>query len=226
MDDGLLRASELHVRLGGRAVLHDVNLVLSRGELLGVQGRSGSGKTTLLHCLAGLVSPESGRVVLDGKRIDQLNDRQRCRTRLRSFGFVFQFGDLIPELDVGENVGLPLRLLGHHKHAANAAASELLDRLGIGHLTRRQLSEVSGGELQRAAIARAVVHGPQVIFADEPTGALDGDTADEVLELLIEVARAEGTSVVLVTHDQEVAAVCDRIVRVRAGALHDVVRAE
>lgn len=200
-------------------VLRGVDIDVFAGEVLAIVGRSGSGKSTLLHCLASLVQPDAGEVRLEGQRVDDLSEGRRSAVRLRSYGFVLQFGDLLPELTIGENVELPLRLTGENKKAARAGAHDVLSRLSIDHLAERQLSQVSGGEMQRAALARALVHRPKVLFADEPTGALDAKNGDLVLQLLVEAGRERDTALVLVTHDESVAARCDRVLSCEDGHL-------
>jgi putative ABC transport system ATP-binding protein len=180
-------------------------------------GPSGSGKSTLLHCLAGIFTPDAGEVYFDGRRIDALGEAGRSEMRRRDFGFVFQFGQLVPELTVEDNVALPLLLGRAARRDAYAAARSWLPRLGLDGLGRRRTGEVSGGEAQRVALARALVHHPRVLFADEPTGSLDSLTGEHVMELLVSLTRAEGTTVVLVTHEARVAAYADRMVLVRDG---------
>lgn len=215
----LLQGEGLSVGLGGTSVLEQLDVRLDEGELLAVRGPSGSGKSTLLHVLAGLIRPEQGSVLLHGQRIDRLPDRRRCAVRLRSFGFVFQGGDLLPELTVAENVGLPLRFLGAGRAQVRSQVQQALAQVGIGELGDRHLSEVSGGQLQRAAIARALIHDPAVVFADEPTGSLDDRSAEQVLRVLVDQARRRGAGVLLVTHSRSVAAICDRVVVLDGGTL-------
>ncbi len=190
---------------------------LASGELLAIRGASGSGKTTLLHVLAGLLPPSSGQVLFRGKRIDNLSKNKLSDLRLTSFGFVFQSGDLLPELTVAENIGLPLRFAGVSTKDRELRVHELLEELGISGLGGRNLSQISGGQLQRAAIARALVHRPAVIFADEPTGALDDTSAQGVLAALLGAARAQQTGVVLVTHSNALGQECDRELTLSAG---------
>ena len=197
----------------------DVDLSLDAGEVVAVMGSSGAGKSTLLMCLAGVLAPDAGEVWAVGQRMDVLSDRERSRLRLSTFGFVFQFGDLLAELSIQENVALPLRLGGVTHTEAHHRAREMLDRLGLGELAARRPSQVSGGELQRAAVGRALVHRPAVVFADEPTGAVDERNRAEVLAVLLELARVNGTAVVLVTHDRAVAEVADRVLTLRDGHL-------
>ena len=168
----LLTGRGLHKSFGPTPALRGVDVSVKAGEVLAVMGPSGAGKSTLLHCLAGILTPESGEVIFDGRRIDRLPDRERSRLRRTSFGFVFQFGQLVPELPVVENIALPLLLAGRGRRAM-AAAEAWLPRLGLDGLGRRLPGELSGGQGQRAAIARALIAGPRLVFADEPTGSLD-----------------------------------------------------
>lgn len=204
---------------GKPLVLADVDLAVGAGEVVAVMGPSGSGKSTLLHLLAGLLRPDAGEVWLSGDRLDSLGDRRRSERRLAEMGLVFQFGDLVPELTVAENVELPLRLTGTRPVAARARAMEILDRLGVAEHADKRLSEVSGGQAQRAAVARALVYTPPVILADEPTGSLDTTTGELVLEALVDAAREQGTAVVLVTHELRVASWAGRDVLLRDGRI-------
>jgi putative ABC transport system ATP-binding protein len=180
-------------------------------------GPSGSGKSTLLHCLAGIFQPDRGEVWFDGQRLDTLGEAERTRLRRTAFGFVFQFGQLVPELTTADNVALPLLLNRKSRKTAYKAAETWLDRLGIGDKGRRRTGELSGGEAQRVAVARALALAPKVIFADEPTGSLDSLTGEKVMDLMTELAREQGATVVLVTHDARIAAYADRVVMVRDG---------
>lgn len=213
----VLVASGLSHAFDGTQALTGVDLRVEAGEVVAIMGPSGSGKSTLLHLLAGLLRPDAGTVELAGKRIDCLSDRERSDLRLRRFGFVFQFGDLVPELTVVENVELPLRLTGVRPREARPRALALLDRLGVAEVAGRRLSEVSGGQSQRAAVARALVHSPDVVLADEPTGALDTVAGEIVLEALVATARDVGAAVVLVTHELRVASWAAREVQLRDG---------
>jgi putative ABC transport system ATP-binding protein len=202
---------------GRTPALNGASVAVAPGEILAVMGPSGSGKSTLLYCLAGIFIPDVGEVYFDGRRIDSLGETKRSEMRRRDFGFVFQFGQLVPELTVEDNIALPLLLGGSGRRDAYAAARAWLPRLGLDGLGPRRTGEVSGGEAQRVALARALVHRPKVLFADEPTGSLDSLTGEHVMELLVSLTRAEGTSVVLVTHEARVAAYADRMVLVRDG---------
>ncbi|HZM84015.1 MAG TPA: ABC transporter ATP-binding protein [Candidatus Limnocylindrales bacterium] len=213
----MLTAHNLHKSFGPTPALRGAEIALAKGELVAVMGPSGSGKSTLLHCLAGILTPDSGEVVFDGRRVDRLGDRERSLLRRSRFGFVFQFGQLVPELPLLENIALPLLLAGRARRAALAEARPWLPRLGLDGLEHRLPGEISGGQGQRAAIARALITKPDVVFADEPTGALDSVAADQIMELLVDAARAEGAGVVIVTHEPRVAAYADRTVIVRDG---------
>ena len=200
-------------------VLHHVDFEIAPGETVAIMGKSGSGKSTLLHLLAGLLRPDAGEVYFQGSRIDSLSEPARSSLRLANMGFVFQFGDLVPELTVRENVELPLRLLGVPAKEARVQAAAMLDRLGIGQRGEKLLSKVSGGQAQRAAVARALIHRPAVVFADEPTGALDQASGELVLEELLAAARDQQTAVVLVTHELSVAAWASRDIELVDGAI-------
>jgi putative ABC transport system ATP-binding protein len=215
----LIEAREIRMSFGQTTALAGASLSVRRGEIVAVMGPSGSGKSTLLHCLAGIFRPDSGEVWFDGGRLDTLSDSRRTELRRTAFGFVFQFGQLVPELTVADNVAMPL-LLNHVKRkAAYASAESWLPRLGLDGLGRRRTGELSGGQAQRVALARALVAKPQVLFADEPTGSLDTLAGEKVMDLLVTIAREEATTVVLVTHDARVAAYADRDVIVRDGTV-------
>ncbi|MEO3923159.1 ABC transporter ATP-binding protein [Micromonosporaceae bacterium B7E4] len=212
-----LQGRDLAIRFGRTVALDGADVTISPGEIVAIMGPSGSGKSTLLHVLAGILRPEHGEVRLDTQRIDNLSDSRRSSLRLRSFGFVLQFGDLVPELSLRENVELPLRLLGRPRAEARRRGAELLGHLAVAELADRRPGQVSGGEAQRAAVARALAHRPSVIFADEPTGALDSAAGEVVLDALTGLARKEGSAVVMVTHEARVAAYADRTVFLRDG---------
>ncbi|KRC64940.1 hypothetical protein ASE12_09310 [Aeromicrobium sp. Root236] len=214
-----LAAVDLRLTFGQTPALRGASLELGRGEVLALMGPSGSGKSTLLHCLAGILRPDSGSVRVLGDPIEALTESRRSELRLSRMGFILQNGDLIPELTLAENVALPLQLLGTAHREAFARAEEMLASVGLGHAGNRRTGEVSGGEAQRAAVARALVHAPSIVFADEPTGALDTLAGEQVLELLLSASRQHGASVLLVTHDHRIAAHADRVVVLRDGAL-------
>jgi putative ABC transport system ATP-binding protein len=216
-DTPLLTGRGLHKSFGPTPALRGMDLSVGAGEVLAVMGPSGSGKSTLLHCLGGILTPDSGEVTFDGRRLDHLPDRERSQLRRTELGFVFQFGQLVPELPVLENVALPLLLGGRGRRAAVATAFEWLPRLGLDGLGQRLPGELSGGQGQRVAIARALIAGPRLVLADEPTGSLDSVAADDVMELLVTTAKAERVGVVVVTHEPRVAAYADRQVTMRDG---------
>jgi putative ABC transport system ATP-binding protein len=213
----VLSARGVEKRFGATEALRGVDVDVGRGELIAVMGPSGSGKSTLLHCLAGIVPPDAGEIRFDDQRVDVLAEGDRSRLRRTSFGFLFQFGQLVPELTAVDNVALPLMLNGTSRRRARAEAAPWLDRLGLAELADRHPADMSGGQAQRVALARALVIGPQVLFADEPTGTLDSLSGEQVMELLSGLARAEQTAVVLVTHDPRVAAYADREIVLRDG---------
>lgn len=213
----LLSASGLCKAFGSTPALDGADFSLSPGEIVAVMGPSGSGKSTLLHCLAGIVRPDAGTITYDGRDVTAMNDTRRSALRRRDFGFVFQFGQLVPELTCAENVALPLRLDGVRRKDADRAAMHWLERLEVDSVARRRPDRISGGQGQRAAVARALVTAPRVVFADEPTGALDSLSGELVMRLFTEAARDTGAAVVLVTHDSRVAAYSDREITVRDG---------
>jgi putative ABC transport system ATP-binding protein len=221
----LLTAADLHKAYGPTVALDGAEFSIHPGEVVAVMGPSGSGKSTLLHCLAGIVPPDSGSIRYNGQEMAGMSDTQRSALRRSEFGFVFQFGQLVPELTCVENVALPLRLNGTPRKAAERAALSWMGRLEVDGLGRKRPGEVSGGQGQRVAVARALVTDPRVIFADEPTGALDSLNGERVMELLTEAARTTGAAVVLVTHEARVAAYSDREIVVRDGRSRDMERA-
>jgi putative ABC transport system ATP-binding protein len=215
--DYIIEARDVHLSFGATPALRGANVTVAAGDILAVMGPSGSGKSTLLHCLAGILVPQSGQVWFAGRRVDTMGEEARSALRRDHCGFVFQFGQLVPELTAEENVALPLLLGGARRHAALRDARACLDRLGLDGLERRRSGELSGGQAQRVALARALVANPAVVFADEPTGALDSLNSEHVMDLLVAAARDQGTTVVLVTHEPRVAAYADREVVVRDG---------
>ncbi|HKE76467.1 MAG TPA: ABC transporter ATP-binding protein [Acidimicrobiales bacterium] len=217
MSEPYLAARDVSRSFGATQALRGADIVVAAGEIVAVMGPSGSGKSTLLHCLAGILTPDAGEVWFDGGRVDRLDDRARTELRRRRFGFVFQFGQLVPELAAAENVALPLLLGGVGRAEALADAEPWFGRLGLAGLERRRPGELSGGEAQRVALARALVTRPDVVFADEPTGSLDSLAGELVMDLLVDTAREQGATVVLVTHEPRVAAYADREVVVRDG---------
>jgi putative ABC transport system ATP-binding protein len=215
----MIEARDVRFSFGSTPALRGATVTVQAGEVLAVMGPSGSGKSTLLHCLAGILVPDGGEVHVGGRRIDTLDEAERSTLRRDRFGFVFQFGQLVPELTAEENVALPLLLSGIRRREALARAREWFERLDLAGLEHRRSGELSGGQAQRVALARGLVAQPEVLFADEPTGAMDSLTGEHVMELLVAAAREQGTTVVLVTHEARVAAYADREVVVRDGTV-------
>ncbi len=220
----VLHAQNLYRSFGSTTALNGVNLEISLGESLAIMGPSGSGKSTLLHALAGIELPDSGSLMLSlpGTQpvdLQQLADKARTKLRRQSFGFVFQSGLLIPELTAEENVAMALMINGTPRSAAITQAGQALAALGLAGMEQRRIGQLSGGQMQRVAIARAQVTGAMVVFADEPTGALDSATGTEVLDTLLDCTVGQGKSLVMVTHDPSVAAKCDRVVKLHDGQL-------
>ncbi|GGH40591.1 ABC transporter ATP-binding protein [Microbacterium album] len=219
----LLSASALVKSYGSTRALDGVDLAVHPGEAVAIMGASGSGKTTLLHVLAGILAPDQGTVSLRTRsglvRVDGLGERERSRLRREELGFVFQQGLLVPELTAVENVALPLLLTGHARDAAEAHAARWLAALGLAGMEGRRIGQLSGGQAQRVAIARAQVTGARLVFADEPTGALDSTTSDEVMHALLDSTLSQGHALVVVTHDPQVAARCTRTIRMSDGRI-------
>ncbi|MFJ7195047.1 MULTISPECIES: ABC transporter ATP-binding protein [unclassified Streptomyces] len=218
----LLSADSLYKTYGQTPALDGASFSIHPGEVVAVMGPSGSGKSTLLHCLAGIVTPDRGTITYAGRELSAMSDAERSALRRTEFGFVFQFGQLVPELTCVENVALPLRLAGARRKEAERTARHWLERLEVDNVTTKRPGEVSGGQGQRVAVARALAASPKVIFADEPTGALDSLNGERVMELLTEAARSTNVAVVLVTHEARVAAYSDRDVTVRDGRTRDL----
>ncbi|MCS7483063.1 ABC transporter ATP-binding protein [Umezawaea endophytica] len=213
----LLSATDLHKAFGPTPALAGAGLTVDAGEIVAIMGPSGSGKSTLLHCLAGILTPDAGSVHYRGVDLGSLPDGKRSELRRTEFGFVFQFGQLVPELSCVENVALPLRLAGVKRRDAESRATDWLEKLEVADVAAKRPGETSGGQGQRVAVARALVTAPKVIFADEPTGALDSLNGERVMTLFLAAARATSAAVVLVTHEPRVAAYADREVVVRDG---------
>ena len=240
--DFILQAHQLRKTFGETEAMRGISLDIQRGEVVAIMGPSGSGKSTLLHCLAGIIRPDHGTVTYfeqpadhsaqsDARsthqsstpatplRIDQLSDAERTKLRRHQFGFVFQFSQLVPELTALDNVAIPLLLSGHSRAVAYDQAEHWLDRMGV-HAKRHQLAtKLSGGQIQRVAVARALAIEPQILFADEPTGSLDSLNSEKVMELFLHAARANGTTVIIVTHEPTIAAYADREIIVRDGQI-------
>jgi len=218
----LLRAEDVckiyRTGAGEVPALRDANLNVADGEFVSVMGPSGSGKTTLLNCLSGLDDIDAGRVMLDGESLHEMSDAARTRNRAASMGFVFQQFNLIPVLSALENVEIPLLLAGTRASEARRRATETLERVGLGDRIEHRPNELSGGEQQRVTIARAVAGRPRVVWADEPTGALDSESAHEVMELMQEL-HGDGLTLILVTHDPVVGARAQRTIRMRDGRI-------
>ena len=202
--------------------LNHVNFVLGEGETVAVMGPSGSGKSTLLHALAGIIKPTAGTVIFRGADLSRMSDAERTKLRRNAFGFVFQSGQLLPELPAVENIALPMMLDGMPYRTATDTAILWLERMGLRALATHRPGEMSGGQMQRIAIARALAVKPAVVFADEPTGALDQATGREVMGILMAAARDNGSAVVVVTHDPNVASFCSRTVTMQDGQLGGV----
>ena len=222
--DFILQAHQLRKTFGETEAMRGISLDIQRGEVVAIMGPSGSGKSTLLHCLAGIIRPDHGTVTYFEQpatplRIDQLSDAERTKLRRHQFGFVFQFSQLVPELTALDNVAIPLLLSGHSRAVAYDQAEHWLDRMGV-HAKRHQLAtKLSGGQIQRVAVARALAIEPQILFADEPTGSLDSLNSEKVMELFLHAARANGTTVIIVTHEPTIAAYADREIIVRDGQI-------
>jgi putative ABC transport system ATP-binding protein len=215
----VISASSVGVSFGSSVALQDVSVCVGEREIVAIVGASGSGKSSLLHCLSGIVHPSRGSVEYRGVSLAGVDDETLSRWRRERFGFVFQFGELVPELSLLENVALPLLFGGISRRRAEAAARDALGELGLRSLAGRRPAQVSGGEMQRAAVARALIARPELVFADEPTGALDSATGRVVLDALIGGARRRSTAVVMVTHDNSVASLADRTIEIRDGRI-------
>jgi putative ABC transport system ATP-binding protein len=211
-----LDIQQLAKHYGDSPVFRNVSLTLAPGEFVAIVGESGVGKSTLLNCMAGLDSWDHGSVHLQGHNLGELNDEQRALLRRRHVGFVFQAFHVLPHLDVAQNVGLPLLLLGQPD---DARVQQMLDAVGLSGLGERLPQQLSGGQLQRVAMARALVHRPALVLADEPTGNLDPATATRVMDALLTQTRAQGSSLVLVTHSEAAAARADRVLKLHADGL-------
>ncbi len=217
----LLDAKNLAVSFGATRALVDADLAVEAGEIVALMGPSGSGKSTLLHCAAGILRTDTGSVTYRNAELTAMSDRARSALRLAEFGFIFQFGQLIPELTCLENVALPLRLNGTTRRRAAGVAESWLERLEVLEVGGQRPGEVSGGQGQRVAVARALAGEPRVIFADEPTGALDSLQGEQVMQLLVAAVRDSGSALILVTHESRLAAYSDREVLVRDGRTTD-----
>ena len=219
----IMRARGLEMSFGQTHALRGVDLDVAAGEVLAVTGPSGSGKSTLLHVMAGVLVPDAGRVDYHGGDVSQditaLDEAARSRLRLKEFGFIFQFGQLLPDLSALDNVTIPLLLAGTARRKALAQARETLGELGLSEHLDKRPTQLSGGQAQRAAVARALVTNPRLLFADEPTGSLDSLAAERTMEVLLGSVRSRGAGLVIITHDARVAAYADREVTVRDGRI-------
>ena len=219
----IMRARGLEMSFGQTHALRGVDLDVAAGEVLAVTGPSGSGKSTLLHVMAGVLVPDAGRVDYHGADTTQdiatLDEAARSRLRLKEFGFIFQFGQLLPDLSALDNVTIPLLLAGTPRRRALAQARETLGELGLSEHLDKRPTQLSGGQAQRAAVARALVTNPRLLFADEPTGSLDSLAAERTMEVLLGSVRSRGAGLVIITHDARVAAYADREVTVRDGRI-------
>ena len=219
----IMRARGLEMSFGQTHALRGVDLDILAGEVLAVTGPSGSGKSTLLHVMAGVLVPDAGRVDYHGSDTTQdiaaLDEAARSRLRLKEFGFIFQFGQLLPDLSALDNVTIPLLLAGTPRRRALAQARETLGELGLSEHLDKRPTQLSGGQAQRAAVARALVTNPRLLFADEPTGSLDSLAAERTMEVLLNSVRSRGAGLVIITHDARVAAYADREVTVRDGRI-------
>lgn len=217
MPEAVVATEGLSFSYGEQEIIHDVDLTISGGEVVAISGPSGCGKSTLLYCMAGLLTAKSGSVVLAGAELAGLDDNARTTLRREKCGFVFQFGELVPELSLLDNVALILEINGTGRQKARKKAMELLVELRVDSVADHLPAHVSGGQAQRAAVARAIVHEPKIVFADEPTGSVDPDNAAIVLDQLLTLARSRACAVALVSHDRDVVARADRVLTVRSG---------
>lgn len=202
-------------------LFEELGLHVANGEVVALLGASGSGKTTLLNLISGIDDPDTGRVEVNGESVQRLGEPDRTLFRRREIGFVFQFFNLIPTLTVGENIALPLELVGTDAGGIDQRVDALLESVGLAGMASRYPETLSGGEQQRTAVARALAHRPKLLLADEPTGNLDAATGESIIRLINDLAREQGASLLIVTHSDDVARVADRVLRLERGTLHD-----
>ena len=219
----MLELNDITKSFTQQRVLEGISLTVGGGESVAIMGPSGSGKSTLLHCMSGVLVPDDGQVRFNGRDVAAMSDAERSRLRLENFGFIFQDGQLLPELTATENVALPQIMRGVPRAEAHAEAIDMLTRLGLGAFVDRYPGQLSGGQVQRVAIARALAGPPSVVFADEPTAALDQATGHEVMQQIVAIAEKFGVTLVLVTHDPKIADWCSRRVEIRDGLIHSEV---
>lgn len=217
--NSIISANNIKKSYGKTPVLHGVSLDVKQGEVLAIMGPSGSGKSTLLHSLAAIIPVDSGEILFGGRNIGKFSDNKRSILRRTAFGFVFQFSQLVPELTVIDNVALPLLLNGVSRNKAYAEAKKWLEAVGLADKHESTPGEISGGQMQRVAIARGMVVRPKILFADEPTGSLDSLNSEHVMELFIKTAKENNTTVIMVTHEPSIAAYADREIVVRDGQI-------
>jgi putative ABC transport system ATP-binding protein len=219
-----LELREVEYTYRRNVALRGVTLAVAPGEVVAITGASGGGKSTLLHCAAGILRPDSGTVTIAGQDLSALSEEERSKYRRSRIGVVLQFGQLVPDLSLADNVALPLLLEGHSRQAARTTAIEWLEQVGVADEAEATPAELSGGQTQRAAVARALITGPAVVLADEPTGSLDSRAGQELLDVLLKATRDRGAALVMVTHDNVIAAVADREIRLRDGVIQHEVR--
>lgn len=219
----MIRLSDIHKRFGSLEVIRGVDLHVERGEILGIVGASGAGKTTLLQIMGTLERPDAGSVVYGDERVDTLSPSRVARFRNQRIGFVFQFHQLLPEFSLLENVAMPAMIGGRSKKEAMAEASRLIGYLGLADRADHRPAQLSGGECQRGAVARALINRPDVVLADEPSGSLDSHNRAELHRLIADLRRDMGQTFVIVTHDEHLASHCDRVVRMADGRITDII---
>ncbi len=218
MTDYIIKATDLTKTFNNQTkALRGANFTVKKGEAVAVMGPSGSGKSTLLHCMAGILKADSGKVMFDGKDITKLSEKQRNKLRRERFGFVFQFSQLVPELTALDNVALPLIIQGKDKRAAYKKAAEWLEKVEASDIAGKLPGQLSGGQAQRIAIARAMIIEPDILFADEPTGSLDSLSSEKIMTLFVDTVKKTDSTLILITHEPTIAAYADREITVRDG---------